>query len=512
MRSIVARRSLRRISTTVQAGIETITVESRCRLDDYAKLASFAPLVAEVREEARRLTSEHRTIWMLSSTAAGGAVAEMMPRLVALLGELGADARWVVMRAERPFFALTRRLHDLVHGVGDPALGPADLELYEAVSRRCAEALARMVSPRDLLVVHDPQPLGVGAWIKRAIGLPVFWRCHIGHDEDSPQARAAWRFLQPYASVCDRSVFSAAEYIPAFLAGRASLMHPSIDPLDHKNRELPPTKLVGILANAGLLAPAHPVLTPPFSARAVRLRRDGAFADAVGDNEIGLPFRPILLQVSRWDRLKGWVSLLEGFRALKDRIPSVRDPRHRRRLEILRLVLAGPDPDGIEDDPDAHEVLAELSARYRELPPRLAEDVALVVLPMASRKQNALMVNCLQRCAHLVVQCSLREAFSLAVTEAQWKGVAVLGSATTGIREQIRDHIDGRLLADPSNPREIGETLDEMLSSPKQRQAWGTDAQRRVHDHFLIFHQLCGWIRLFSESAPLQETAARPTV
>jgi trehalose synthase len=487
----------------MQVGIERIPIEAHITLKDYAAVSSLAPLVQQLRDEAQHLQPKlaGRRIWMLSSTAAGGGVAEMMPQLVALLGELGVDARWLVMRAEPTFFQLTKRLHNLIHGTGDPGLAAADRELYEAVSCSGGAALANLLSPRDLLVVHDPQPLGMGALAKRTAGVRAIWRCHIGHGEDSPQAVAAWQFLRPYADAYDRVVFSSSDFIRDFLAGRALVMRPSIDPLDHKNRHLPPTKIAGILANAGLLQPNHPVLMPPFAVQARRLRSDGVFAPAVGEHEIGLLFRPLVVQISRWDRLKGFEPLLDAFCALKARAQHVSDERHRRRLEIARLVLAGPDPAGVQDDPEAYAVLRELSARYRKLSKPLADDIALLVLPMESRKQNALVVNCLQRCAVLGVQNSVREGFSLTVTETMWKGVAILGSRLTGIRAQVRDHLDGRLLMDPFNPAEIAEALDEMLAAAKQRVAWGRNAHTRVHDSFLIFRQVRDWLRLFAEHA-----------
>lgn len=486
-------------------GVERVPVESHCRLDDYAAHATLAPLVRDLRDEARQLAPKlaGRAVWMVSSTAAGGGVAEMMPRLCALLGDLGVDARWAVMTAEPAFFGLTKKLHNLIHGAGDAtSLGPTDRALYESVSRQCADALFGLVAPRDLLVCHDPQPVGAGAIVKRALGLPAIWRCHIGHGEETPETRAAWRFLQPWAEAYDRAVFSAPEFFRDFLVGRSSVMHPSIDPLDHKNRELAPTKLVGILANAGLLAPTHPVLTPPFPWQARRLRAaDGELAPPVGDQEIGLPFRPTVVQISRWDRLKGFGPLIEGFCALKRRATRATDQRHRRRLEIVRLVLAGPEPAAIQDDPEARQVLAELTAQVRALPPGLAADVALIVLPMASRKHNALMVNCLQRCATLVVQNSLREGFSLTVTEAMWKGIAVLGTRDTGIRQQLRDQLDGRLLDDPTDPAEIADTLDAMMANGKQRQAWGRSGHGRVYESFLVFRQLRDWLRLLADCA-----------
>jgi trehalose synthase len=486
----------------VRVGVERIAVDAHCRLDDYAADSSLTHQVRELVDEARLVQPQlaGRTVWMVSSTAAGGGVAEMMPRLVSLLVELGLDARWLVMHAEPEFFALTKRLHNLIHGVGALDLGPADRELYESTSRACADALVPLLRPRDFVVVHDPQPLGVGALARRTLDVRAIWRCHIGHGEDSAQARAAWSFLRPWLDGYDRAVFSAPEYFRDFLAGRASLIYPSIDPLDHKNRELAPTKLAGILANAGLLEPTHPVLAPPFADRAARMRADGQLAPAVGELEIGLPFRPVVTQISRWDRLKGFLPLLDGFCALKQRSAHSRHARHRRRIELLRLVLAGPDPSGIKDDPEANEVLAELGARYRRLTPSLQRDIAVVVLPMTARKHNALMVNCLQRCSALVAQVSLREGFALTITEAMWKGVAVLGSRSTGIRQQVRDGLDGRLLADPDDPMEIAETLDLMLADAKQRMSWGRSARGRVARRFLIFRQLRDWLRLFVES------------
>src|SRR4029453_10667584 len=121
-------------------------------------------------------------------------------------------------------------------------------------------------------------------------------------------------------------------------------------------------------------------------------------------------------------------------------------------LEFVRLILAGPDARSIEDDPEAVEVLAELGSAYRALEPAVQRDVAILTLPMASRKNNALMVNVLQRCATVAAQNSLQEGFGLTVTEAMWKRCAVLGSHAVGIRQQIREGIEGHLLWDPEDP------------------------------------------------------------
>jgi len=235
-------------------------------------------------------------------------------------------------------------------------------------------------------------------------------------------------------------------------------MQPAIDPLSHKNRELGIHKLVGILVDAKLVPEHGPAIAPPFEHPVLRVQADGRLDVALLPEEIGLLFRPIVLQVSRWDRLKGWRPLLDGFVRLKRELTR-RAPRHaerqRRLLAQARLVLAGPDPTSIRDDPEANEVFTELCSVYRALDPELRADVVLLALPMASLKENALIVNALQRCATLVVQNSLQEGFGLTVTEAMWKRCAVLAGPACGLRHQIRDGVHGHLLRS-ADPREIG--------------------------------------------------------
>jgi trehalose synthase len=474
-------------------------------LDDYGGVAQLASAVNELRLEAARLVPqlEGRTVWMVNSTEQGGGVAEMLPTQIALLRELGLDVRWAVIEADDPrFFTLTKRIHNLIHGEGEPRLSPEDREVYDAVSHANAEALARHIDRDAILIVHDPQPLGAGALLKERFGMPAIWRCHIGLDEHLPQTRAAWGFLKPYACRYDRAVFSAPEYIPDFLAGYAAIIHPALDPLSHKNRELPIHKLVGILCNAGLIEPHAPPITPAFPEPAQRLQPDGDWAEATRPEDFGLLFRPIVTEVSRWDRLKGFLPLLRAFVELKRGVPERHDleHRHRRTLENVRLVLAGPDPASVQDDPEAGEVLEEIRELYLSLEPELQRDVVIISLPMGSRKYNALMVNALQRCSSIIVQNSLREGFGLTATEGMWKAKAVLGTRAVGLRQQIRDGLDGRLVSDAEDADELARTLDEMLADEHGRDLWGMTAQHRAYHEFLVFPQLRRWLELLSDT------------
>ncbi|HEX2717440.1 MAG TPA: glycosyltransferase, partial [Gemmatimonadaceae bacterium] len=478
----------------------TVEAASTLRLDDYAADATLAAPVAALRRTASRTNGQLRDqrIWNVNSTATGGGVAELLPTQLGILRELGVDARWAVIETDRvEFFALTKTLHNMIHGAApDAPLGARDREVYDAVSRANADALARFITPGDIVVIHDPQPLGAGALLKQMLGVRIVWRCHIGLDTPSVHANDAWAFLRPYAEQYDHAVFTAREYVPSFLADRATIIHPTIDPLSHKNRGLSLHKLVGVLCDSELAVAHWPLITPPFPEPAMRLQPDGSFAPATKPEDLGLIARPIISQISRWDRLKGFVPLLDAFRVMKqrrgDRAP--RDDRHRLRLDAARLVLAGPEAAGVKDDPEALEVLAELKERYFALEPDIQKDVAILNLPMRRRKENALMVNALQRCSDVVAQNSLREGFGLTVAEAMWKRKPVLGSATAfGVRQQVRDHVDGRLVADPEDRESLALVMSEMLADSNELEEMGRSAERRAHDEFLVFRELEKW-------------------
>jgi trehalose synthase len=491
--------------------IEIVDIKEhrRLSLDDYAADARFVAAVANLRSEMARLKFylDGRTIWMVNSTAKGGGVAEMLPRLCALIGELGIDIKWAVIQSDRQeFFALTKRIHNLIHddpGQRGVELGPEDAALYEAVNRENAESLRPRLKRQDVVIIHDPQPLPMGKMLKHEVGVTAIWRCHIGLDERTEATRSVWRFLRPQLRTYNRAAFTMAEYIPGFLDGRTSIITPALDPYSHKNRHSLLPKTVRVLCDCGL----QPAYDTPLSAeqefphKVERIMPDGSTAVP---GEVGLLFRPIVLQVSRWDRLKGWMSLLDGFIRMKQNLAlngrGELKARNGQYIAQSRLVLAGPDPASVADDPEGIQVFREICKRYRGLDPEMQKDVIILQLPMESRKENALIVNALQRCAAVVAQNSLREGFGLTVTEAMWKHSAVLGSSACGIRGQIRDGINGVITRDPEDPDEIAQNLWQMLSSPIWRYQMGRSAQLRVYEEFLIFKQISRYLELIIEA------------
>lgn len=477
-------------------------------LADYAADAKFVSAVSDFQAAARRIKPklEGRTIWMVNSTARGGGVSEMLPRMISLMRDMGISINWAVINTkEKKFFALTKTIHNALHdnGGSSHSFSADDARLYEAVNRENADSLIPRLKPHDIVIVHDPQPLPLGQMVSRALPLTTIWRCHIGLDRVTPTTRAAWEFLRPYLSDFQRTVFSLPEYIPSFLAGAASIIPPAIDPLSHKNRDLSVNKMIGILCNSGLQKDHEPVATPPFARQVMRVSPSG---EAEHPGELGLLFRPVICQISRWDRLKGWLPLIQGFIRMKENFfngsADNLEERNKKRVALSRLVLAGPDPSSISDDPEGLEVIEEIKNCYKKLPPGHQKDVAVLMLPMASRKENALAVNALQQCATIVVQNSIQEGFGLTVTEAMWKRKAVLGSSACGIRMQIRDGVDGALVANPEDAGDIAQALHGMLTDPRGRYLMGRSAQRRVYDEFLVFRQLSRYFQLLHDLLP----------
>lgn len=473
-------------------------------LADYGAVAHLTRHVDELAETARAVRAKltGRRVWMVNSTAQGGGVAEMLPTMITLLRDLEVPTEWVVIESEEPaFFRLTKQIHNMIHGEGSADLPPGSGELFRRESEANAGLLRERMKPGDVLIVHDPQPMALAGAVRENLDVLTIWRCHIGLDVENAATQAAWAFLAPFSDSYDHGVFSTTEYVPELFTQRASVITPAIDPLADKNTELHLHKLVGILANSALTCSPSPLVPPPFSDLVHRLQGDGSFRPANMWDEIGLLTRPVITQVSRWDRLKGFGPLMEAFVLLKRRFARGTDAErawsYRRRLDLVRLVLAGPDPASIQDDPEGREVVEELHDAYLALPPELQDDIAVVTLPMSSRRQNALIVNALQRASTLVVQNSLREGFGLTITEAMWKRIPVLtNTRACGPRHQVRDGVDGCLVGDPEDPEELATAMSAMLGDHRNREAWGRNAQRRVHSEYLVLDQVSGWLKL----------------
>lgn len=393
----------------------------------------------------------------------------MLHLLVGYAKDAGVDTRWVVIEGDAEFFAVTKRLHNRLHGApGDHReLGNRESSHYEAVLAANAVHLVEQVRSGDVVILHDPQTAGLASHLVNR-GARVVWRCHIGADRVNDHTRQAWGFLLPYLSACQAFVFSHAAFVPDELSSQEVwIIEPSIDPLSPKNRPLPGRRRTDLLARIGL----------------VHGERHGLESAVLGG--VG-PFSPrdrVVVQVSRWDRLKDMLGVLHGF---AEHVAVGGD---------ARLALVGPAVEGVTDDPEGSMVLEECLGAWDALPVSIREAVRLVVLPMDDLVTNALMVNAVQRHASIVVQKSLQEGFGLTVTEAMWKSRPVVASAVGGIVDQVPEGT-GVLLGDPHDLDHFGRTLRGLLAQEEALVGLGRRARQYVRGHFLSDRHLIDYAHL----------------
>ena len=428
------------------------------------------PAIEAGMQRARTLL-EGRTVWHINSTDRGGGVVELLRSLLAYAAGAAASVRWLVVTGRPEFFAITKRLHNRLHGSeGDG--GPLDADaraVYELTLERNAAEISAMVKPGDVVVCHDPQTAGlVGVLKPRTEG--VLWRCHVGVDEPNDVVRAAWDFLRPYVEPADGYVFSRREFAWEGLdPSRILISAPVIDAFSPKNQELDAETCVAILHQARLLD-GGPGPEPTFTRVDGSTGRVSHFADVVQDEPLGRGDR-IVCQVSRWDALKdprGVVTSLAPVLSGHD----------------AHLVLAGPASGAVADDPESAGVLAGVRAQRDALEPEQRRRVHLASLPMEDLEENAAIVNALQRHSEVVVQKSLAEGFGLTVAEAMWKRRPVVASRVGGIQDQVVDGESG-LLVDPRDLDSFAAAVSSLLESPERERELGEAAHERVRSRFL---------------------------
>jgi trehalose synthase len=432
---------------------------------------------------------EGRVVWNINSTARGGGVAEMLQSLLAYARGAGVDARWAVISGNPDFFRVTKRIHNHLHGApGDGGeLGEEERRIYADANAQNAAEMLDLIKPRDVVIVHDPQPAGLIDRIKEKASA-VVWRCHVGLDFPNDLARDSWAFLMPFVQAADSYVFSREAYAWEGLEKeRISIIPPSIDAFAPKNQDMEPENVNAILHATQLLEGTTDG-SPTF------VQWDGVEGRVTTPTLLydGGPPPPstarLVVQVSRWDRLKDPLGVMGGF--VDHIVPKTQE---------VHLILAGPAVAAVSDDPEGKEVLDECLAAWKQLPADAQRRVHLACLPMDDAQENAAIVNALQRRADVVVQKSIAEGFGLTVSEAMWKARPVVASRIGGIQDQISDGENGFLVDDPTDLVEYASDVAAILDDDARAFEMGRNAQERVRDEFLGARSLIQYVDLFEK-------------
>ncbi|MFA4989806.1 MAG: glycosyltransferase [Candidatus Omnitrophota bacterium] len=390
-----------------------------------AKIEEYTPLVGQSVIDDLRLLSERlkgKVIQHINSTPVGGGVAEILNRMVPLLRELGVDTKWDVIKGGEQFFAVTKKFHNALHGRAEE-ITQRDFEIFMETSQQNVEG---MDTYGDIVFIHDPQPI---ALVKKKAANKWLWRCHI--DVSNPNEKT-WGFLMDFIVQYDSAVFSA----PAFsrkLPIRQFLISPSIDPLSDKNKELPQETIAAVL-------------------KKYDIKKD----------------KPIITQISRFDRLKDPLGVIEAYVRVK-------------KYTDCQLILAGG---SAEDDPEGARVLEEVREKAKNDP-----DIHILLL-----SQNDIEINALQRASDIIIQKSIREGFGLTVAEALWKAKPVVASNVGGIPLQIKHKYSGLLCHSVGG---ASFAMKQLLSSPEYAKKLGENGREHIKNNFLITRHLRDYMLLF---------------
>lgn len=370
----------------------------------------------------------------VNATPYGGGVSELLRSIVPLLNDLGLVADWQVIGGDDAFFSVTKAMHNALQGADTAPDGGQRQRYLENAERNAAELAGQQY---DFVFIHDPQPAALRSLLGPGDARWV-WRCHIDTSAPNPDA---WAFLRGFLTDYDAAIFTMSDFLPPDLpVERVELIPPAIDPLSPKNMELPESV-------------ARPIL------QWIGVRTD----------------RPLITQVSRFDRWKDPLGVIAAYRLAREELPG------------LQLALAGS---MALDDPEGFQI-------YRDIVFEAEADPLIHVFTNLTGVGN-IEVNAFQRLSDVVVQKSIREGFGLVVSEALWKGTPVVAGRAGGIPLQMADGAGGFLV---DGVEQCAEAIVRLVRNPTEARELATRGWARTRDHFLLPRLLLNEISLMLELA-----------
>jgi len=403
------------------------------------KLADYAKIVGEQKiAELVSLGEELRgvKVQQVNSARLGGGVAEMLHSVLPLENALGLDVSWDVITGPMEFFTYTKTIHNFLQGkIGVPDL--VGTKIYWDTNK---DNFKLINQDADIVLIHDPQPAGLIAFIDPAVRKRQkwLWRCHI---QLSPRDLVITEFLRSLIESYDAAIFSSPKFLPSWKIA-TTLILPYIDPLSDKNRDLTEKEIQAVLDKYGIA---------------------------------NLDKKPLITLVSRFDPFKGHNLAIEAFKRVRKNIPC-------------QLLLIGGTAC---DDPENLIIFEQLGAKARKIP-----DVHLLNLPPDSH----LEINAFQRASAIILQPSIKEGFGLTVSEGMWKEKPVIGGNTGGIPAQIVDGYNGFLITPGQDGvAEMTERITYLLEHPAAAREMGKRGKETVKERFLITRGIYDELLLFKD-------------
>ncbi len=394
----------------------------RRRLADYRDFIGESK-VSEIYRKGSKLSKYH--ILQISSTYYGGEVAEILKSITPLLNEIGVNAGWRSIVGNVDFFEVAKKLDDALLG-SDVSLSNREKKIFEETIR---DFSIFTHIDHDLITIHGVHPLPLLMHYKKQ--QPWLWRCHV--NLSNPNADV-WDYVKSFAVAYDQFILQMDGFVKESFLENYEVIHPSIDPLSDKNKEISEKVIKNNLEELG-----------------------------VDDN------RPIISDIARLDKNKDPLGVLEVYERIREEIDC----------QLVMLGWMGG------NDPEGQELYDQLERKVEEL-----EDVSLII--------NApdLMINSVQRASDVVLRKSFREGFGTAVSEALWKETPVVGSNLGGIEAQIMDGVNGYLV-DPHDYENVARKVMDILSDEQLRDEMGRAGKEHVRKNFLVTRHIEDWLGLW---------------
>ncbi len=365
----------------------------------------------------------------VNSTKEGGGVAEILQRMIPLLNDLGIEARWEVIEGDAKFFDFTKKTHNALQGNREKYT--KDMwDYYYEVNKRNRKKLDLNA---DAVLIHDPQPAPLITFRRKQTKKYRdiwMWRCHIDVSNPMP---SVWRNLKKYVVQYDSAIFSVAKFAKS-LPIDEFIVTPSIDPLSDKNRELTGKEIDDVAVKCGI-------------------PRD----------------KPILLQVSRFDRFKDPIGVINSYKIVK-------------KYKDCRLILVGSPA---TDDPEGEAIMDEVKEYAGN-----DEDIHILMLPPDCHME----INALQRMSDVILQKSIKEGFGLTVSEAMWKEKPIIGGAVGGIPLQIVHGFTGFVVHSVEG---AAFRIRQYLNNPDMAKRMGQQGKEYVRNNFLLTRQIRDYLALW---------------
>ncbi len=369
---------------------------------------------------------EGKSFLHVNSTREGGGVAEILNRMIPLLQDLGIDARWEVIEGDARFFDFTKKTHNALQGNREKFTKKM-WDYYYEVNRRNKKNLDLNA---DAVLIHDPQPAPLIDYRPRSGKSTWMWRCHIDISNPMP---GCWSNLKKYVIKYDTAIFSVTKFAKS-LPIDEYIVTPSIDPLSDKNKDLTDDEINEV-------------------AERFNIPRD----------------KPIILQVSRFDKFKDPIGVINAYKIVKN-------------YNDCRLILVGS---SATDDPEGEAILREVKDYAADDP-----DIIILLLP----PDNHTEINAIQRMSDIILQKSIKEGFGLTVSEAMWKEKPVIGGAVGGIPLQIVHGLTGFVVYSVEG---AAFRIRQYLNNPVMAKKMGRTGKEYVRNNFLLTRQIRDYLSLW---------------